>query len=122
MLADEEVSSGLRPAQHVHGPSELTRSSLCGNAEFVVVDTGGLMSDAAQLPAEERSAAQRAISNAGLPQVCASVRHCPIPLSCYSSKQHLPYKLPSRLEHIQSLTLMDGTRGRKHYYAVVNPL
>ena len=37
-------------------------------AEFVVVDTGGLMSDAAQLPLEERSAAQRLISDVGLPQ------------------------------------------------------
>ena len=41
-----------------------------GNTDFVVVDTGGLMSKAAQLPDGQRAAAERAISAAGLPQVC----------------------------------------------------
>ena len=40
-----------------------------GNTDFVVVDTGGLMSKAAQLPDGQRAAAERAISAAGLPQV-----------------------------------------------------
>ena len=40
-----------------------------GNTNFVVVDTGGLMSKAAQLPDGQRAAAERAISAAGLPQV-----------------------------------------------------
>lgn len=40
-----------------------------GNTDFVVVDTGGLMSKAAQLPDGVRAAAERAISAAGLPQV-----------------------------------------------------
>ena len=41
-----------------------------GDKDFVVVDTGGLMSKAAQLPDGQRAAAERAISAAGLPQVC----------------------------------------------------
>ena len=41
-----------------------------GATDFVVVDTGGLMSKAAQLPDGQRAAAERAISAAGLPQVC----------------------------------------------------
>lgn len=40
-----------------------------GDTDFVVVDTGGLMSKAAQLPDGQRAAAERAISAAGLPQV-----------------------------------------------------
>ncbi|CAK0734487.1 hypothetical protein CVIRNUC_000438 [Coccomyxa viridis] len=39
-----------------------------GDTDFVVVDTGGLMSKAAQLPDGQRAAAERAISAAGLPQ------------------------------------------------------
>ena len=56
---------------------------LCGAAEFVVVDTGGLMSDAAQLPAEERSAAQRALSDAGLPQVRRASQRAALLLPCH---------------------------------------
>ena len=48
-----------------------------GNTDFVVVDTGGLMSKAAQLPDGQRAAAERAISAAGLPQVCCWLPWCP---------------------------------------------
>lgn len=43
-----------------------------GDREFVVVDTGGLMSEAAKLPEAQQSAAMRAISDHELPQVCLS--------------------------------------------------
>lgn len=52
---------------HPTHSAEVEHARLC-RAEFVVVDTGGLMSDASQLPVEERSAAQRLISDVGLPQ------------------------------------------------------
>ncbi len=42
---------------------------MCRPAEFVLVDTGGLMSDAAQLPPEQRAAVAKALSDTGLPQV-----------------------------------------------------
>ena len=48
-----------------------------GNTDFVVVDTGGLMSKAAQLPDGQRAAAERAISAAGLPQVPCYYRLAP---------------------------------------------
>ena len=41
-----------------------------GSTDFVVVDTGGLMSDASQLPSDQRVIAAKALSDAGLPQVC----------------------------------------------------
>lgn len=44
-----------------------------GDTDFVVVDTGGLMSKAAQLPDGQRAAAERAISAAGLPQVTSQL-------------------------------------------------
>lgn len=44
-----------------------TRASW-GATDFVLVDTGGLMSTAAQLPAEQLAAAVRALSDTGLPQ------------------------------------------------------
>lgn len=40
-----------------------------GNRDFVVVDTGGLMSEAAKLPEAQQSAAMRLISDSELPQV-----------------------------------------------------
>ena len=49
-----------------------TRAAWNG-AEFVVVDTGGLMSDAAALPGAQRAAAEQAISAAGLPAVRIAV-------------------------------------------------
>jgi GTPase len=45
-----------------------TRASW-GVTEFVLVDTGGLMSEAVQLPGSAMAAAAKAISAAGLPQV-----------------------------------------------------
>jgi GTP-binding protein len=44
-----------------------------GDTEFVLVDTGGLMSQASKLPAAMGAAAAKAISDAGLPQVRALV-------------------------------------------------
>ncbi|EIE26647.1 P-loop containing nucleoside triphosphate hydrolase protein [Coccomyxa subellipsoidea C-169] len=44
-----------------------TRASW-GATDFVVVDTGGLMSDASQLPSDQRIVAIKALSDAGLPQ------------------------------------------------------
>ena len=40
-----------------------------GDKEFVVVDTGGLISAATKLPANKRTKAIRGISDEGLPQV-----------------------------------------------------
>ena len=40
-----------------------------GDREFVVVDTGGLMSEAAKLPSDQQPEAMRSISAAGIPQV-----------------------------------------------------
>ena len=52
-----------------------------GGADFVLVDTGGLMSDAAKLPDDKRMKAIRGISDEDLPMVCAASRspacHCP---------------------------------------------
>lgn len=45
-----------------------TRASW-GATQFVLVDTGGLMSEAVQLPGAAAAAAAKAISAAGLPQV-----------------------------------------------------
>ena len=45
-----------------------TRASW-GTAEFVVVDTGGLMSDAVKLPDDKRMKAIRGISDGDLPMV-----------------------------------------------------
>lgn len=45
-----------------------TRASW-GATDFVAVDTGGLMSDAVQLPSDQRMIAAKALSDAGLPQV-----------------------------------------------------
>ena len=42
---------------------------MCFPAEFVLVDTCGLMSDAAQLPPEQAAAVAKALSDTGLPQV-----------------------------------------------------
>ncbi|KAK9916427.1 hypothetical protein WJX75_002446 [Coccomyxa subellipsoidea] len=44
-----------------------TRASW-GATDFVVVDTGGLMSDAVQLPSDQRMMAIKALSDSGLPQ------------------------------------------------------
>ena len=55
-----------------------------GNTDFVVVDTGGLMSKAAQLPDGQRAAAERAISAVGLPQV-------PCNFSLDSHTEHYPH-------------------------------
>ena len=44
-----------------------TRASW-GATDFVVVDTGGLMSDAVQLPSDRRMMAIKALSDSGLPQ------------------------------------------------------
>ena len=44
-----------------------------GAREFVLVDTGGLMSEAAKLPEAQQSAAMREISDRELPQVPAAV-------------------------------------------------
>lgn len=44
-----------------------------GAREFVLVDTGGLMSEAAKLPEAQQSAAMREISDRELPQVTAAV-------------------------------------------------
>lgn len=40
-----------------------------GDKEFVVVDTGGLMSDATKLPSDKMMKAIRGISDVNLPQV-----------------------------------------------------
>ena len=42
-----------------------------GDREFVVVDTGGLMSEAAKLPSDQQPEAMRSISAAGIPQARA---------------------------------------------------
>ena len=51
-----------------------------GGTDFVLVDTGGLMSDATKLPADKRMKAIRGISDEDLPMVCATSRspacHC----------------------------------------------
>lgn len=52
-----------------------TRASW-GTAEFVVVDTGGLMSDAVKLPDDKRMKAIRGISDEDLPMVPSSSRDC----------------------------------------------
>ena len=50
-----------------------------GDREFVVVDTGGLMSEAAKLPSDQQPEAMRSISAAGIPQVSALRRPSGIP-------------------------------------------
>ena len=45
-----------------------------GGADFVLVDTGGLMSDATKLPDDKRMKAIRGISDEDLPLVCAASR------------------------------------------------
>lgn len=40
-----------------------------GKREFVMVDTGGLMSEAAKLPTDQQPAAMQSISAAGIPAV-----------------------------------------------------
>lgn len=55
-----------------------------GTSEFVVVDTGGLMSDAVKLPDDKRMKAVRGISDIDLPMVIPSalrlLKGTPLPL------------------------------------------
>ena len=75
-----------------------------GDTDFVVVDTGGLMSKAAQLPDGQQAAAERAISAAGLPQVTSQVHpHLNIHPQVRAAHLHprcpQPPSLPSR-QHV----------------------
>jgi GTPase Era involved in 16S rRNA processing len=61
-----------KPAAGVTRDRLYTRANW-GAREFVLVDTGGLMSEAAKLPEAQQSAAMREISDRELPQVYAAV-------------------------------------------------
>jgi 50S ribosome-binding GTPase len=86
LVSDDELprrEAGCRSVLQMQYPSTaelapgVTRDRLYtranwGNREFVLVDTGGLMSEAAKLPEAQQSAAMREISDRELPQVGAA--------------------------------------------------
>jgi len=92
-----------------------TRASW-GATDFVVVDTGGLMSDALQLPSDQRMMAAKVLSDAGLPQVGPPFSSCRSPSSgALSAGGGIPAlqdaQKPSRLSLRNTHLSVPSTRG-----------
>ena len=70
-LFNRVTGSGLAIVYDYPGVTRdrLYMRAVWGDCEFVVVDTGGLMSEAAKLPSDQQPEAMRSISSAGIPQV-----------------------------------------------------
>lgn len=58
----------MGPIGNLHRMCRLYTRAFWGDREFVLIDTGGLMSEAAKLPEAQQSTAMREISSVELPQ------------------------------------------------------